>query len=211
MKFTHPFLSLILSIYFCLGFCTNGILAQTRQMAGPVGPGNSVLLVVVRDLQHADGTHYFRVESTTARITPQTLTARTPDREFTRADKNFMKKYLNARAEDEAGHLVAATLGGTRARSNLSPQHRTLNRNHNEQQNPHTLNSWFTEENKIRNYLQTHPQGRVDWIVTANYDTLTTGRPSSFTFSSTYWDNNVRVRSRDTFGSIRNQAPKNGM
>lgn len=156
-------------------------------------------------------TAYFRVQSVHAIITPKTLTARTSDREFNSADKTFMKTFLNSGKDDEAGHLIAATLGGTKSRYNLSPQHKTLNRNVNEASNPHILGAWFTEENKIRSFLQKTPKGKVDWTVTCEYENPTASRPSNFKFVSIYTNDGKKVSNMDTVGSIRNQAPKQGV
>lgn len=203
---------LTLGILF-ISFHINETLAATRVINIAPTAGNSMVSAIVQDFIGSDPkkTKYFRVERVHATITPQTLTARTPDREFSSADKRFMKKFLQSRQDDEAGHLIAATLGGTNSRYNLAPQHNTLNRNVNEASNPHTLSAWFPEENKIRIFLQKTPKGKVDWTVTCQYGSSTAVRPNSFKFSSVYTDDGKPVRNMDTVGVIRNQAPRQGV
>jgi hypothetical protein len=168
--------------------------------------GNSIVRYTLREYGN-----WSRVESVNAVITAGHLTRRT-GRGFTDADKAYMRQFLGSiQGEDEAGHLVAATLGGTRDRYNLAPQHKTLNRNHNETNNPHILNSWFPEENKIRRFLTANPTGHVEWSVQVKYANEEEGRPICFNFQSIYFVDNVHVTGYDTTGYIRNQPPNLGL
>jgi hypothetical protein len=170
-------------------------------------PDNSIVRYTLRNYGH-----WSRVESVNAVIDPRHLRTR-DGRNFTAADREYMRQFLGAIQEDEAGHLVAATLGGTSDRYNLAPQHRTLNRNVNEGNNPHILSAWFPEENKIRRFLNDHPTGHVEWRVQAEYANEEQGRPISFRFESIYFIDNVHVNGNDfdTIGNIRNENPRQGV
>ncbi|KAI1695383.1 DNA/RNA non-specific endonuclease domain-containing protein [Ditylenchus destructor] len=102
---------------------------------------------------------------------------------FSSGLRNEQFNLLGATGEDEAGHILANTLGGPNTVMNFFPQHRAVNRNFGVRP---LVDNWYSTENHIRSFLnnewgQWGADRYVRYIVYLEYPGQT-GRPSALTF-----------------------------
>ncbi|CAF2505214.1 unnamed protein product [Rotaria sp. Silwood2] len=167
----------------------------------PNDPNNPIQESIVRQLPRGLFAHTERVEFVIARITPRHYNPnnRVDFPSSGSTSTQYMRTNLNALAGDERGHIVASVFGGPPVAYNMFPQHRSLNRNYRAS---HILVDWFEAEARIRQHLGNN-RGDVQWEVALSYDDLNTGRPTSVSFSATFYDRNGAVVDR-LEGTLRN-------
>jgi hypothetical protein len=79
---------------------------------------------------------------------------------------------MNALRDDERGHLLAASLGGTNEEFNIVPQTSLINRNVGSQ----GYTFWYPLEQQIREFLDRNPGAYVLWDTLVFYGDLTVNR-----------------------------------
>lgn len=178
---------------------SNGI-----RLITPNDPANPIQGSLVRSITHGpfwNRRTTERVEVVAATITP--LHYRRNNRvdfpDSGNTSTQYMRDYLNALSEDERGHIVASMFTGPPQLYNLFPQHRGVNRNYRES---HILVDWYQTEIRMREFLDNN-RGYVRWEVALSYDDLTTGRPTSLTYSAVFYNFQNQEVDRIT-GVLRN-------
>lgn len=175
------------------------------------GNGDSITEVRVRDYTKNGKFIGSRTEFIKAVITRDTYQTVRGDRNFNANQKTHMENFLQGETDDEAGHLVAASLGGTSDLYNLAPQHKLINRNVGTRNNVRTLaDPWKPVEDVIRKYVKDkdHLNRKVEYTVDLRYNSLDSRRPSMFLTEAKFYDNNVLVDTVD--GSNTNRLPHLG-
>lgn len=87
---------------------------------------------------------------------------------------------MNALGDDDAGHILAHSLGGPTIPRNFVPMNRDLNR---------IRGNWFRTENVLRAYLNNERQGYIDWEALVIYpDGFRNYRPIGFIVRYTLFD-----------------------
>ena len=170
----------------------------------PADPSNPIQASVVRTLTRGsffNRRYTERVELVAATITP--LHYRRNDRvDFLQSGNTstpYMRENLDAVQGDERGHVVASMFSGPPQLHNMFPQHRGVNREYGAS---HILISWHQTELRMRDFLRDN-RGYVRWEVVLSYDNLTTGRPSSITYSAVFYNFQDEEVDRIT-GTVRN-------
>ncbi|CAF1285358.1 unnamed protein product, partial [Didymodactylos carnosus] len=141
-----------------------------------------------------------RVEFVHARIRPQHYR---PNNRVNFGGGNtsteYMRQHMNALPGDERGHIVASVFSGPPQLYNMFPQHNSMNRNYHAS---HLLVDWRETENRMQRHLA-NGGGDIVWNVGFSYDNLQTARPTSVTYSATFYDRNGNIVDRIE-GTLRN-------
>ena len=178
---------------------SNGI-----RLVTPNNPANPIQGTLVRTLTRGPfwaRRYTERVELVAATISPLHYRAnnRVDFPSSGNTSSQYMRDNLDGLAEDERGHIVASMFSGPPELYNLFPQHRGVNGNYQES---HILVDWYQTELRMRDHLSNN-RGYVRWEVALSYDNLTTGRPSSLTYSAIFYNFQNQEVDRIT-GTLRN-------
>ncbi|CAG0898956.1 unnamed protein product [Darwinula stevensoni] len=154
----------------------------------PNNHNNPIQAVYRRRLNRETDTPIHRVEALRAVIRPHHIN-RNNRVNLPRNARQYMLEYLNGETEDEAFHLVGSELGGPGQFYNMVPGHRSVNRNFG---TPGMFqeNDWRSVERAMRQHLENHPYGRVEFNVLLRYPTdLNYGRPMFIEYCASLFDN----------------------
>lgn len=111
----------------------------------------------------------------------------------------YMRDNLNSIPGDDRGHIVGSIFGGPPVGYNMFPQHRSVNRN---LQQDHIVLDWRETERAMQDYLS-KDKGYIQWDVALEYSNATTGRPHAIIFRALFYDHDG-VKRNELSGHIRN-------
>lgn len=101
----------------------------------------------------------------------------------------YMRNNLNAQSGDERGHIIPNVLGGPPVSHNMAPQPASINRNVG--RDP-TNDNWRKNEQEMTTYLR-KGLGYVRYDVSMEYPTDNSGKPTSFHWTTKYYNKNGAV------------------
>lgn len=101
---------------------------------------------------------------------------------------------MDRERDDEAGHLLANSLGGSDKPENFAPQSRMMNRAVTPITSAVRSCSWFDVEEFLRKFLKNNQSASVFWSLIVDYGLYPSSRrPTGFALSITFHDERGRL------------------
>ncbi|KAG5879221.1 hypothetical protein JTB14_026719 [Gonioctena quinquepunctata] len=173
---------------------------DTINFANPRNPLRSVSTFRVL----ADANHNRDIELTAAMRAEIHYNHMPPVRDTISSEVHDHLRQMDRQNDDEAGHLLASSLGGSGATFNFAPQSPMLNRAANVPTSVIPQPGWYDVEEMLREYLIEMNSGYIRWNLAPQYSLLPNSRrPTAFLLSIRFYDDHDNLVNWRMEGAVR--------